>query len=228
MERSQLNAESRKEKGKGPARRVRAAGRVPAILYGQGKDTTLLTVDPKELGKTLGAGSNFNMLLDLKIDGQSPTIVMVKDYQADMLTRKFQHVDFFKVDLTKKILVEVPIHLTGKAPGVKEGGILEHTTRTIKVRCLPTAIPKHLEADVSGLNVGDNIHAHEMKFPEGVELPAGADFTIATVAMPVEEKVEATPGEVVQPEVLTEKKPAEGEAAAAGKDEKKGGKEEKK
>ena len=227
MERSQLTANLRKETGKGPARRARMQGLVPAVLYGQGGDTLLLTVDPKELGKTLGPGSNFNMLVDLKIEGQSPLTVMVKDYQADMLSRKFQHVDFYKVDLTKKILVEVPIHLVGKAPGVKEGGILEHITRPIKVRCLPTAIPEFLEADVSGLNIGDNIHAHDMKFPQGVEMPPGVDFTIAAVAMPVEEKIEVPTGEIQQPEVLTEKKPAE-EAPPAGKEEKKSGKEEKK
>jgi large subunit ribosomal protein L25 len=208
-------------------------GQVPAVLYGQGQDNLMLTVDPKALSQTLGAGSGLNVLFDLKIDGKDSVLVMVKDYQADILTRRFLHVDFYKVDLAKKILVEVPIQLVGKAPGIKEGGILEHITRSLKVRCLPTAIPEFLEADVSSLNIGDNIHAHNIKLPEGVEIPAGADFTIAAVAAPVEEKIEAPTGEIQQPEVLTEKKPAEESAPEkeekkTGKEEKKAGKEEKK
>ncbi len=226
MERLQLTALLRSEKGKGPARRMRAKGLVPGILYGQGNETVLLSVNPKELLKTLSTAAGTNILFNLQIEGKGAVPAMLKDFQAHVLTRNFIHVDFLQVDLSKKIVVEMPIHLVGKAPGVKEGGILEHITRTLKVRCLPTAIPKALDVDVSHLNIGGNIHVHDLKLPEGIDLLPGADVTIAAVVAPKEEKIEVPTGEIQQPEVLTEKKPAAEEAAPAGKEEKK--KEEKK
>ena len=214
MERMQLEASSREKKGKGPARQARMKGLVPAVLYGQGQAGVNLIVNPKELAKILGKGGT-NILLDLKIEGQSSIPVMVKEYQADILSRAFLHVDFLKVDLTKKITVEVPIHLVGKPLGLKEGGILEHITRSIEVICLPTAIPEFLEADVSHLNVGDNLHAHDLKLPAGIELPSNVDFTIAAVAMPKEEKEPVATAEVQQPEVTGQKKAGEEAATAA-------------
>jgi len=219
MERLQLNAAIREGKGKGPARRTRMTGAIPGILYGLGKESVQLSVNAKELGKVLStAGSN--AIFDLQIEGKPAVSAMVKEYQAHVLTRHFIHVDFLQVDLSQKITVEVPIHLVGKAPGVKEGGILEHIVRNLKVRCLPTAIPDFLSVDVSQLNIGDNIHSKEVTLPQGVEfLPGAGDVTIAAVVAPKEEKVEAPTGEVQQPEVLTAKAPAEGaaEAPAGGK-----------
>jgi len=215
MERLELTATLREQTGKGPARRARAKGMIPANLYGQGSAAVNLSVDPLLLGKAIATAGGMNVLFNLKIEGRETVPVMVKEYQAHVLSRRFLHVDFLKVDLTKKITVQVPIHLVGKAPGVKEGGILEHMTRMVKVICLPTKIPEFIDVDVSALDIGDNIHAHDLKLPEGVEVPAGADFTIAAVVAPAEEK-EATPAtDVVQPEVIGEKKPEEGAAAAA-------------
>lgn len=223
MERQQLTANLRQKTGKGVARQLRAKGSIPAVLYGLGQEPTTLSVNTRDFTKAVSSASGINVIVDLEIEGKERIPVMVKDYQAHVIDRHFLHVDFLKVDLTKKIVVEVPIQLVGKAPGVKEGGILEHITRNIKINCLPTAIPKSLEADVSGLNIGDNIHVHDLKLPEGVELVPGADETVAAVVAPVEEVVTAASTEVVQPEVLTEKKPAEGEGEkkAEKKDEKK-------
>jgi len=228
MERMQLIATRREKTGKGVARRLRAKGAIPAVLYGLGGEAIPLTVDLHEFTKTVSSASGINALVDLKIEGKDGIPVLVKDYQADVLDRHFLHVDFLKIDLTKKITVDVPIQLVGKAPGVKEGGILEHITRTLKVNCLPTAIPKFLEADVSALNIGDNVHVHDIKLPQGVDLVPGADETVAAVVAPVEEVVTTPETEVVQPEVLTEKKPAEGEAPEKGAGEKGEKKEEKK
>ncbi|MCC6272876.1 MAG: 50S ribosomal protein L25/general stress protein Ctc [Deltaproteobacteria bacterium] len=211
MERQQLTANLRQKTGKGVARQLRAKGAIPAVLYGQGQEAMPLSVDTRDFTKVVSSASGINVIVDLQIEGKDRIPVMVKDYQAHVIDRKFLHVDFLKVDLSKKVSVEVPIQLVGKAPGVKEGGILEHITRTIKVNCLPTAIPNALEADVSGLNIGDNIHVHDLKLPEGVELVPGSDETVAAVVAPVEEVVTTPATEVVQPEVLTEKKPAEGE-----------------
>ncbi|HEX5035004.1 MAG TPA: 50S ribosomal protein L25/general stress protein Ctc [bacterium] len=225
MERQHLTATPRDKSGKGVARRLRATGAIPAVLYGQGQEATLLQVNLRDFTKVVSTGAGINVLFDLDIQGKGKIPVIVKDYQAHVIDRKFTHVDFFKIDLSKKVSIEVPIHLVGKAVGVKEGGILEHITRTLKVNCLPTAIPQFLEADVSNLNIGDSLHLHDMKLPQGVEVAAGgADETIAAVVAPVEEVVETPATEVTQPEVLTAKKPAEGEgeaAAAPKKEEKK-------
>lgn len=231
MERQLLTATPREKSGKGVARQLRAKGAIPAVLYGQGQSATLLQVNLRDFTKVVSTGAGINVLFDLEVQGQGKIPVIVKDYQAEVIDRKFTHVDFFKIDLTKKVSVEVPIHLVGKAAGVKEGGILEHITRTLKVNCLPTAIPQFLEADVSNLNIGDSLHFHDMKLPQGVEVaPGGGDETIAAVVAPVEEVVATPETEVTQPEVLTAKKPAEGEgeAPAAGAAPKKEEKKEKK
>ncbi len=214
MERQQLTATTREKSGKGVARQLRAKGAIPAVLYGQGQEATLLQVDLRDFTKVVSTGAGINVLFDLEIQGKGKVPVIVKDYQAHVIDRKFTHVDFFKIDLTKKISVEVPIHLVGKAAGVKEGGILEHITRSLKVNCLPGAIPQFLEADVSNLNIGDSLHLHDLKLPQGVEAVPGADETIAAVVAPVEEVVVTPETEVTQPEVLTAKKPAEGEGEA--------------
>lgn len=215
MERQQLTATPRDKTGKGVARQLRAKGAIPAVLYGQGQEATLLHVNLRDFTKVVSTGAGINALFDLDIQGKGKIPVIVKDYQAHVIDRKFTHVDFFKIDLSKKVSIEVPVHLVGKAAGVKEGGILEHITRSVKVNCLPTSIPQFLEADVSNLNIGDSLHLHDIKFPEGVEAAPGADETIAAVVAPVEE-VAATPEtEITQPEVLTAKKPAEGEGDAA-------------
>ncbi|MFO1464461.1 MAG: 50S ribosomal protein L25/general stress protein Ctc [bacterium] len=217
MERLQLTANLRAKTGKGVARQLRAQGAIPAVLYGQGQEALPLSVNLRDFTKAMSSSSGTNALVDLKIEGKEQIPVMVKEYQAHVIDRHFLHVDFLKIDLTKKVTVEVPIQLVGKAPGVKEGGILEHITRSLRVNCLPTAIPRALEVDVSNLNIGDNLHVHDVKLPEGVELVPGADETVAAVVAPVEEVVTTPETEVTQPEVLTEKKPAEGEAAAPAK-----------
>jgi len=216
MERQNLTATPREKSGKGVARQLRAKGTIPAVLYGQGQAATLLQVNLRDFTKVVTTGAGINVLFDLEVQGQGKIPVIVKDYQAHVIDRQFLHVDFFKIDLTKKVTIEAPIHLVGKAAGVKEGGILEHITRTIKVNCLPTSIPQFLEVDVSNLNIGDSLHLHDVKLPPGVEAAPGSDETIAAVVAPVEEVVVAAETEVTQPEVLTAKKPAEGEEAKPG------------
>jgi large subunit ribosomal protein L25 len=222
MERMELKVNLRDQTGKGAARKIRALGLIPGIVYGIGQEALPVTVDNKELLKAVSSAGGLNAILDLSVGGKEKVPVMLKDYQADVISRKFLHVDFLKIDLSKKVTIEVPIHLVGKAPGTKEGGILEHITRTIKVICLPTAIPDFLEVDVSTLQIGDNLHVRDVKLPEGLDLVPGVDQTIAAVIMPAaeEEKPVVAEGEIAQPEVIGEKKAAEGEESAAkeGKD----------
>lgn len=223
MERMQLKAKIRDEFGKGAARKLRREGLIPGIIYGRGFDPLPLTVDPHDLDKALIEAGGTNLLFDLEIEGKDKYPVMVREYQADVIDRHLLHVDFLKVDLTKKINVEIPVRLEGKAPGVKEGGILEHLRRTLEVVCLPTKIPGAIGVDVSQLKIGDTFHVHDLKLPEGVELVSTIDVTIAAVVAPVEEKVEEVAAEEAptEPELVGEKKPAEGEAEEAKKEEKK-------
>lgn len=210
MDRLQVKAQIRNSIGKGAARKVRAQGDVPAVVYGVGVDPLPLTVNLHDFDKAMRGIEGTSVLIDLAIDGKETLPVMLRDFQVDIISRKFRHLDFQKVDLSKRIKVEVPLHLVGKAPGVKEGGILEHLRRTLEIRCLPTAIPDSIDVDVSQLNIGDTIHLHDVKLPEGVEVAFAADITIAAVVAPVEEK-EAVPGEEAptEPEVIGEKKEAE-------------------
>lgn len=228
MERLQVKANLRQEKGKGAARKIRAKGWVPAILYGTGVDPVLLTVDLFEFNKTLEGVEGTGVLMDLSIDGKAALPVMLRDYQVDVITRKFEHLDFQKLDLTKKVKLEVPIRLVGKAPGVKDGGILEHMRRQLEIKCLPTAIPEAIDVDVSQMNIGDIIHVSDIKLPEGVEVLTALDQTVAAVVEPApeitpEEVAAATEAAPAEPEVIGAKKEeeAEGEEKGGEKDKKK-------
>ena len=216
MDRLQVKALVRNNKGKGAARKIRAQGEVPAVVYGVGLDPLPLTVNLHEFDKALKDIEGTSVLIDLDIDGKETLAVMLRDFQVDIISRKFRHLDFQKVDLKKKFKLEVPIHLVGIAPGVKEGGILEHIRRTLEIRCLPAGIPQSIDVDISALNIGDTIHLHDLKLPEGVEVAFTSDVTIAAVVAPAEEKEEVAPGEegAAEPEVIGEKKEEGGEAAA--------------
>lgn len=215
MERLQIKAKLREERGKGAARKARAAGKIPGIIYGVGQEPLPLTVNHHDFDTALKGVESTNMVIDLEIEGKETVTVMLRDYQVDILRRNFTHLDFLKIDLTKKIKVEVPVHLVGSPPGVKEGGILEHVRRHLEVRCLPNAIPNSIDVDVSHLNIGDTVHIHDVKLPEGVEVVASTDVTLAAVVEPAAEKVEEPTEEgLKEPEVLTEKKAEAKEEAA--------------
>lgn len=220
MERLQLKAQVREGRGKGAARQLRMQGMIPGILYGRGETPVALTVNLRELDRALHGSGDTNQLFDLEIEGQSVIPAMVRDYQAHVISRRLTHVDFLKVDLTKKIHVEVPLHLVGKAAGVKEGGILEHLRRTVEVVCLPISIPEAIDVDISGLNIGDILHLSDVALPANVEWITATDVSVAAVVAPAEEKVEAAAATTAEPEVIGKKKPAE-EAAPAGDNKKK-------
>jgi large subunit ribosomal protein L25 len=132
------------------------------------------------------------------------------------------HVDLLEIDVTKKIDVTVALNFVGKAVGVGEGGVLNFIERTIQIRCLPTAIPQHIDVDVSSLAIGNSLHSDDLKLPEGIEKASQLNSTLVTCVPPTkEEDAVASLAPTAEPEVITEKKPAEGEAAAAGADAKK-------
>ena len=209
MAENPLSAEARSDTGKGANRKLRVAGKIPAVVYGKGRPSQSVVLDPHALETLLQkSGAGLNTLIDLSVAGKTDT-VLVKELQRHPVTGRPLHVDFFQLDLTQKITVSVPIHFTGKARGVEFGGILDHPLREIEVECLPRAIPEFIEVDVSALDVGHSIHVSELRLPEGVEVKTDASLPVASVVLPAAE-VEAAPVEtVVEGEV------AEGAEAAA-------------
>jgi len=209
MERFGLTAETRNN-GKGAARKLRAAGKIPAVLYGTSVEPQSLAVDAFTFEKIAKQAQGSTMVFDLEVAGKKST-ALVRDYQADPFRREITHIDFQAVGLNDKIEVEIPVQLSGDPVGVKEGGILEQLRRTLNVRCLVSNIPSHFDVDVSGLDIGDNIHANELTLPEGVEFPHAANFTIAAVVPPTKEE-EVKPAVAAVGEEGAEA-PAEGAAA---------------
>ncbi|HMB70697.1 MAG TPA: 50S ribosomal protein L25 [bacterium] len=203
-----INAEVRERTGKGGARTARREGKLPGVLYGQGKSIHL-SVDRREFTRALNEAQDENALFDIKVPGESAALTSIaREIQHDPVSRIALHVDFQYVDLTKPIQVEVAIHLIGEAEGVKNfGGILEHVGREVEVQCLPTEIPTHIDVDVSALMVGDSIHVSDLP-SEGFEILTLGSQVVAHVAAPTVEK-EPEPEEGA----LAEGEAAEGEGA---------------
>ena len=190
MSETALVVESRANTGKGAARKLRAAGRVPAILYGQGRESVPHTLDPRALEKVLKSGGA-NTLLDLTVEGRSDLgspVALVKELQRHPIRGTILHADLYQVDLTKTVEVEVPIHLLGKAKGIDFGGILEHSLREVALECLPRSIPAAIEVDVSNMEIGDVIHVRDLTLPPGVSLMSDPDLGVVHVALPAAEE----------------------------------------
>lgn len=190
MEVTTIEARDRVKTGKGAARRLRAELLVPAICYGRHTKPLAIAVDPRALKAALDPTRGFNTVLKLKTP-TSETLVLVRDYQVDAIRRDFIHVDFIAVQENEPLHVEVPLVLTGKSPGVKDGGILQQIYRKLDVQALPFAIPAKLEVDVSNLGLGDSIHLSEINLPEGVKCSLDPKTTICSVVIPREEKATA-------------------------------------
>jgi len=214
-----LTVAMRERAGKGAARSMRRAGKIPAVLYGQG-DCLLLTANPDELTKILKSHAGSTALISLTVEGAKSDpnrTALLRDYQVDPVTGAVLHVDFFEISMTKPIRVKVPIKVTGSVPvGVKEGGVLHHNMRDVHIECLPAALPDHVEVDASALTIGTGIHVKEMGALEGVRFLDEPDQMVVSVAAPMTDaKLEAllsgTPGAAGEPEVL-----AKGKEAGAG------------
>jgi large subunit ribosomal protein L25 len=206
-----LSADARGGIGKGIARKLRAAGRIPAIIYGKGKQSEAISVDPARLERLLHTSdSGMNTLIDLSVDGRTST-VLLKDLQRDPIRGRYLHADFFVVDLEQELQVAVPLHFIGKAAGLEFGGIVEHPLREIEVACLPQAIPDSIEVDVTALNIGDSLHVRDLQTPAGVRVISDGDLAIALVEQPAvaeepsaEEAVTAEGAEAPVPEAAKE------------------------
>lgn len=187
MAENRLPAEPRSDYGKGAARKLRAAGRIPGIIYGKG-DNTSVAVDSKALQRMLETSdAGLNTLIDLDIRDGATRTVLVKDLQRDPVRGFPLHADFFAVDLQKAVHVTVPVHFEGKAAGEELGGVVDHTLHEIECECLPRSIPDAIEVDVTSLGVGDSLHVSDLRPPKGVAFLADPETTVATVVMPTEE-----------------------------------------
>jgi large subunit ribosomal protein L25 len=202
----QLSGTRRDKLGKGGARKARAAGQIPGVLYGHGETPVAVAVVARDFQTALRSHKGGNALVNLKLEGNDYT-ALVRDAQYDPLSRAILHLDFQHISLTEQVEVEVELRPSGLAAGVKDGGgILEMIIRTIEVRCLPTAIPESILIDVTSLGVGDSLHVRDIKV-EGVEILTDSDATVVTVVPPTVEEVVATPEGVAaagtpEPEVV--------------------------
>ncbi|MCG8591766.1 MAG: 50S ribosomal protein L25 [Proteobacteria bacterium] len=212
MSDSALNVELRDRGGKGFARRLRAVGRVPAVVYGRSQGAIAVSFDARELGRLIETShAGLNTLFDLRgdkvIEGKT---VMVKELQRDPVKGTMLHADLYQVDATQTITVSVPLHIEGTATGVSlGGGILDHALREVDVDCLPNAIPDEILVDVRELELGESLHVRDLSLPEGVALRTDGDLSVVSVVAPQkgDEEVAETPVEGAEA--------AEGEAAAA-------------
>ena len=226
-----LEAVKRSDKGKNEARRHRAAGRLPAVVYGTAKDGKApigisVTVDPKGLMRILRSDSGVNTLITLKLDGGA-TQVLVKEYQRDPITQALLHADFYQLAMDKAIVVTVPVSLRGEARGVKVGGgLLDFVTREIEVECLPADIPEHIDVDVTNLDVHGSIRLRDVATDAKWKLVTDGDTMLVHVVVPKAEEAaaatEAAPAAAggAEPEVIKKGKTDKDEDEKDKKDKK--------
>lgn len=227
METVDITVERRAERRKGAARRLRATGRVPAIVYGPKRQSLAISISALEFSRKLSHLEGTH-LVRLVSTGNDPElhdrVVLLREAQEHPVSGALLHADFYEVDLTTRIEVSVPLHFVGKAVGVTGGGILQPVMRELPIECLPTEIPEYLEVDVTPLGIHDALHVRDLKLPEGLRVKAEPGQTVVTVVAPTMEEVTtaaapaegaagegATPGEAA-PAAEAAPKKAEGKA----------------
>ena len=192
MEHKTLSVELRKDFGKGPARRLREVGKIPAVIYGA-KGHSSIIVDAGEFSRKFKRISE-NTIITLDF-GKEQREVLIKEYQENILKEIIEHVDFFEIEAGKLLKAKIPVVLTGNSPGVKEGGILIQKVFEVEVECLPKAIPEKISVSVDLLNVGHSIHLSELEEISGVTINLNPETTIVVVNHPKNEAVSAVAGE---------------------------------
>ena len=209
-----IEVQPRQESGKNANRRARAAGKIPAVVYGGGKESVAIEVDRKTLVDTMKGHGGENPIFLLKL-GDKERHAMIRHLQLDPVSRQVIHIDFQRVQMDQKLRVMVPIELVGTAYGVKtEGGLLDFVTREVHVECLPADIPKHIECDVTNLHIGQHVEAKDLQVPESVTLLDDPDRVIVSLShsrlevAPAAEG-EAAEGEAAEPEVIKRTKAEE-------------------
>ena len=202
---------------KNAARRVRVEGKIPAVVYGAGKDAVAVSVDPKVITKILHSESGHNTIFDLNVEGSGLVKAMIVDWQYEPIKGKLLHIDLKRIAMDKAMRVSVPIQLIGVPTGVKnQGGIMEHVLREVEIECLPGDIPSHIDVDVTGVELHGVVRVADLPHSGKLKFLADEDATVAHVTIIKEEApaevAEAAPAE---PEVAKKGKTETAEAAPA-------------
>jgi len=206
---------SEESQGKNKARRLRVSGKIPAVVYGAKKDTVAVSVDPKEISRILQSETGHNTIFDLKL-GNENTKAMIVDWQYEPIKGKLMHIDMKRIAMDQKLRVKVPIQLSGVPEGVKtQGGILEQVLREVEIECLPTNIPKSIDADVTALVFGQVLRVSDLPHSADMKFLTDENQTVAHITA-VKEEVAPTPEAVAEAAAAV---PAEPEVIKKGKQE---------
>jgi large subunit ribosomal protein L25 len=209
-------AEARESRGKNEARRVRVSGRIPAVIYGAFQDPRAISVNPKDILRIIHSKTGHNSIFDVEVAGAEKTPVIVADEQYHPVKGTLMHIDLKRIDLTRKLRVAVPVHVSGDAKGVKQqGGVLDIVTKTIEIECVPDDIPNQFDVDVTELMIGTNIRVSDLPVKEGVRVLTAPEAVIAHVVGIREEAAPEAAAAVPEPEVAKKGKKEEAAPAAA-------------
>jgi large subunit ribosomal protein L25 len=224
MQNFKIEGQVREGRGKGPARRVRTTGMVPAVLYGNKKDSISLTVDAKQVAKILRSETGHNTIFTVTVAQGAEEKAMVRDWQVDPISGRLLHVDLFRIAMDVRMRVLVPVHTFGEAQGVKlQGGVFETVTREVEVECLPADIPEEFRVDVTDMMIGKQLRAADLPFdPAKIKLVTDPIRVIAHVVVlkkeeePVADAAVTADAAPAEPEVMKKgKKEEEGDGEAA-------------
>ena len=218
MELIELKTNIRTTVGNGPARRLRQAGQIPAVLYGPKTESVLLSVNRNDFDLVLKKGRIGQIILNLVIQNNGETYnrpAMIKELQVHPVSRKFLHIDFYEIDMDRKITAGIPIVTTGTSVGVERGGILQIIRRELEVQCLPFEVPESIEIDITDLDMGDSVHVEDITLDGEVEFLSESNLTVVTVLTP---KIEEEPEEEEEVEEEEAEK-EDGETPEAGSEE---------
>lgn len=224
-ERIKLDVTPRDTGGSADARRLRAGGMIPGVLYGSGKAAHPFAVGERDLRRVLTGEHGLHAILDVVFDGQKTAHhAVLKDYQLDPTRARLLHIDLHEVRLDQPIQAQVTVELVGESPGVKEGGVLTLVQREVNVEALPMEVPDHIELDISGMAIGDSLRVGDLAALDGVTYLDDPESVIANVSAPrVEEEPEVLEEELEEGELAPEEapegaaeEPAEADADAGG------------
>jgi large subunit ribosomal protein L25 len=214
-----IAAQLRTPGGKNVNRRLRQAGKIPAVIYGPGNQPIVVTVDPHDVSTILHSESGRNTIFAISVDGVEQSKAMVKDYQLDPVQGKLIHTDFLEIAMDRLLELTVNVEIVGEAEGVKlDGGIMDIVTRSIEVECLPSDIPESIKVDVSHLKINDYIRVKNIQADAKVKILSDPELVVVTIVPPIKEEVpEEAAVAAAEPEVIKKGKVAEEGAAEESK-----------
>jgi large subunit ribosomal protein L25 len=190
-----LHAEPRLRTGSGVLKQMRREGWLPCVVYGKGAENKNLKINAKAFRELLAHSTSESFIVNLEVTGGGTDLAQLKAVQHDPLNGEPLHVDFLAIDLKSEITASIPVHLTGEAPGIKAGGVLEQGHHTLEITCSAGNLPEMLEFDISTMAMGDSLHIGDVKFPEGVTPNYDAEVVIAHIGAPRVEEEEPVEGE---------------------------------